>query len=526
MNIIRMTGLVVALMGSCAAAQAQQPDLILPEIPAIELPQGVTQIGPGDSPLKELLAAAHCGDHKVTADLKRKLGPGMVKVTWSCWDGAPGAGKPSSTRAGHVYILPWGYTPVGVTTSETATAANNAVHIARDSKGAVHMVWKDSGQPSGKTGPAYRRVTVGANGAVKFDTGIIHVADDSPGDWNSYPALAVMGQNVQMIWQGGGTVRTRRVSFGAGGWTMGPIVDTQAHSEGRDVGPDIAFDAKGGLHIVTPSGIYAFSGDDGKTWKVEPVPLPPHNTVKTASLAPDASGAVHLAFSAPVTRDPSPGKVGMYWQLLTIDRDAGGKWGQASDALAQAPGWGEPKGADDVLADWVRIAADSKGGLHLAWHGTVLSRKYGNDTAFYSWKRPGAATWQTPLALVHQDLARGIRFSYSPSLVLDGDRVMPLVFYEIDPSPEVAGYDSVLASLRGGRVERPVLPVSQFVQAAIAAKQPDTAMGSRSPAASPGLWHSPDGHAWLDVLELLQSPAEPKGINIIAYHRLDLTAQK
>ncbi len=69
-----------------------------------------------------------------------------------------------------------------------------------------------------------------------------------------------------------------------------------------------------------------------------------------------------------------------------------------------------------------------------------------------------------------------------------------------------------------------LVPVTRFTEAAIAAKTPDAAIGARFPAAAPQVWHTPDGHTGLDVLETLQVPAGD-GVNIIAHQWLDLTAR-
>lgn len=522
--ILRMAGVVgIALLAATAAHAANAPEITLPDVLAVEMPKGMAQIGPADSPLRELLMSAHDGTKEISWDLRRKVGTGPLRVTWSAWDGAVGNGKSAATRTARIFVLPAGMTPVGVSGDENATAGNNAVHIARDATGRVHMIWQDGGRDGGRTGAVYRRAAVGADGKVRFETGPIYVADDSPSDWNAYPALAVSGRNVQLAWQGGGTVRTRRVSFGPDGWVMGPIANTGATSEGRDVGPAIAFGDRGGLHIVTPAGIYAFSGDDGKSWKTEEIPLPPGERVKTQSLAVDPAGVVHVAFSAPVARDnPKSGEPGGYWQLRAIDRTPDGRWINAADLLGNIPGWMEPKpGTGDALADWARIAADRQGGLHLTWHGTLYSRKYANDSSFYAYKKAGGS-WSTPVRLVPP--APGIRFSYAPSLALDGDRALALTFYEIVAGSDSPGFDARLIPLRSGRVDGPPVQVTQFAQAAIAAKQPQTAMGSRFPGAALNVWRTPDGRVGLDVLELLQSPFEPGGANLVVYQRLDLTA--
>ena len=372
---------------SAANADDKSAVITLPEMLAVELPAGVTQVGPADSPLRELLAAAHSGSSTVTSDLQHKVGPGPVRVTWTAWDGPPKLGKVLARRTARVIVLPAGMTPVGLSADENATSGNNAVRIARDSAGQVHMTWQGAG-------PVYRRATVDAKGIVRFETGPVYVVGDTSGDWNSYPALAVAGDAVQLVWQGAGTARTRRLSRTASGWVFGPIHDSGAKSTGRDIGPAVALDPRGGVHIVTPDGIYAFSADRGESWKIETIPLPPNEHIKSASLAIDPSGAVHFAFSAVVTRSaPAAEKLGGYWQLRTITRSLNGSWINAADALSGMPGWSEPHGTDDVLADWVRIAADQLGGLHLTWHGTVNSRKFANDAAFYAYQRPGG-TWQ------------------------------------------------------------------------------------------------------------------------------------
>ena len=512
--------IVVANLALSQPAIAQTQQIGLPDVLAIELPRGVSKLGPNDSPLRELLSQAHFGSLAVTTDLKRNVGVGPVLVTWTAWQGAPGVGKPVAARAGTVIVLPFGMTPVGMSGDENATGGNNAARIARDSAGYVHMMWVDSGRPGGHTGPVYRRAAMAPDGSVRFETGPVYVAEGSAQDWNAYPALAASEQNVQLAWQGAGTAHTRRLSFGPRGWVFGPIRDTGAKSEGRDVGPAVVVDSQR-VHIVTPSGVYAFSNDGGTSWKTEPIPLPPGDQIKTASLAVDPSGVVHIAMSVVVTRISAPNeKLGGYWQLRTIERSPAGVWSDGINVLANDHGWEEPRGPDDVLADWVRIASDSTGALHLTWHGTRISRKFGNDDAYYAWRKPGGS-WQTPIQLVPQDPTHGVLFSYAPSLALDGDRALALTFYNVLSNSDWVGFDTALATLRNGRMETPLRPVTQFVRAAIDARQPQLALSSRFPAAAPTVWRTWDGHTWLDVLELFKSPLEPDA-NLVVYQRLNL----
>jgi len=212
----------VAVLTVSGPANAETQQITLPDVLAIELPRDVKVVGPNDSPLRELLNQARFGSFVVTTDLRRKVGVGPVRVTWTAWQGAPGAGKPLATRVGKIIVLPFGITPAGVSGDENATGGNNAARIARDSAGHVHMMWVDSGRPGGHAGPVYRRAAMTYDGAVRFETGPIYVAEGSVEDWNAYPALAVAGQNLQLVWQGAGTAHTRRLSFGTRGWVFGP----------------------------------------------------------------------------------------------------------------------------------------------------------------------------------------------------------------------------------------------------------------------------------------------------------------
>src|SRR5258708_5891110 len=100
------------------AAYADAPQITLPEVMAIELPRGVSEIGPNDTPLREFLAQARCGALAVTSEMPRKVGPGPVRVTWKAWRGSPWIGTPLTTRVDKIIVLPAGMTPVGVSGDE------------------------------------------------------------------------------------------------------------------------------------------------------------------------------------------------------------------------------------------------------------------------------------------------------------------------------------------------------------------------------------------------------------------------
>ncbi len=528
--IRRVRYLCVVLLWWTFGAQAQTqnqpaPVIDLPDLPAIEMPADKTTIAPDEPPLRDLLAAAHCGQRTVTVAAPPEFHLGATKVTWTAWDGAAGTSKVVATRTATLFVLPNGFAPAGVSGDENATAGNNASRIVRDARGYVHMVWVDSGRPGGRTGPVYRRASTAVDGGIRFDTGPTYLAGDSPAGWNAYPSLAAAGDDIYVAWQGGGVALVRRLASGPAGFAWGPVRDTGAKSAGRDVGPAVMADAAG-VHIVTPSGFYAASSDRGQTWKSEPVPLPPGQHMKTASLAIDPAGGVIVAFSSVVRDRTASGKSagsGGYWQLRTIHHTPGGEWIDARDVLAGFPAWTEPSATEDVLADWVRIAADATGGMHLVWHGTGASRIYANDQAYYAW-RPSGGAWQTPVTLVPRDPAHGIGFSFAPSLALAGDRALAGVFYDVMDGAHWAGFDSVLVPLRQGLIQTPRVPMSQFVRASIDKGMPADALSARFPSIAPGVAHTPDGRAWLDVLQTLVPRNVPDAPKLIVYQRLELTA--
>ncbi len=510
---------------SAAPTQAQppQPAITLPEILAVEMPEGAATLRPDEPPLRDLIARAKSDTRRVTTDLPEKIGPGPTAVTWTAWDTN---GKPTATRSAVIYVLPHGMTPIGTSGDDNATAGNNARRIVRDPDGNVHMIWSDSGGPSGRTGPTYRRVHPMADGTVTLDTPPIMVAEGGPSEWNAYPSLTLSGNAVQLVWQGGGTARTRLVSPGATGPVLGPVIDTTAPSAGRDVGPAMVAQS-GRLHLVTPAGIYAASDDNGAHWHHEPVPRPSGVAVKTMSLAADASGAIDIAFSAPVISPPAIGKddkgSGGWWQFRTIHHAASGEWSNPLDVLQATPGWMKPEAGRDALADWVAIAAAPSGGLHATWHGTAISGVFGHDQAYYAWRDP-SGSWQPPIAIMPPNAAQGIKYSFAPSLTVDNDRALVVVFYDVYAGAKWIGFDADVVILRNGRIEGPHLPLTHFVQDAIAAGHPERALSSRFPSAAPTLSRTTDGRVWLDVLETL-APGFPGATGqLIVYQRLDVTA--
>src|SRR5205085_10649673 len=98
--------IVLASLTNTVSAEDVLPQMTLPDILAVELPPGVQQIGPNESPLRELLAGAKSGTYNVTSDLQRKVGPGPVLVTWIAWDSPAKARKVVAINSAHIFVLP------------------------------------------------------------------------------------------------------------------------------------------------------------------------------------------------------------------------------------------------------------------------------------------------------------------------------------------------------------------------------------------------------------------------------------
>jgi hypothetical protein len=452
-----------------------------------------------------------------------------VRITFTAWQGEAWQGEPWSSapvgiRAAILHVLPTGTTPVGVSGDENATT-NTSTKIARDPSGRVHLVWLDGGRPGTSPRVLYRRATVSPENAVTWETDPVRVSDGGGDPRNAYPGLAVVGNTVHFVWQGERTARYRQLSFEGGAWRWGPVRVTTAPSEGRDTGPVVAATATGLVHIATPTGVDAVSLNNGETWKSAPIPLPPGRRTKTVSVALDHLGNAHFALSTPV-RGPEAASEKTasrrYWELRYIRRSADSNWSTSENVLAGLPEWAEPKGDDDVLADWVHILADDADNLHLSWHGTAETRIYGDDRAYYIRRASGADGWEKPISLVPHLEPRSRPFSFSPSLAMRGETAIAVPFYDVFDGDRFVGFDALARIIRNGTADAHSIPVTNFIRQSIEEKAPETALSARSPAAAPQLYRDSQGRIWLDLLEtLIPFEGSPK---LIVYQRIDVTA--
>jgi hypothetical protein len=162
------------------AAQAQparSSGIELTELLAIELPApGMTSIGPGASPLKELLESALAPGRQMTHDVRSPLPLGATQVTWTAWSGARGTSQTVATRQAWVYVFPFCQTPAGISGRHDATAGNHSAKVVRDRSGRVHAAWLDAARPGKGTTVLYRSgVQDPATGRFTWDTPVSRI---------------------------------------------------------------------------------------------------------------------------------------------------------------------------------------------------------------------------------------------------------------------------------------------------------------------------------------------------------------
>jgi hypothetical protein len=529
----RAAGAILALLilAQVARAQPRPPtvEISLPDLLAVELPSpGLVEIAPTASPLKELLASARLQDLRVTHDVIRPLRAGSTPVTWTAGDGA---GR-TTTRTAHVYVFPFGQTPVGVSRSRRATGGNNAPKVVRDTEGKAHMVWLDAGRPGTTPRVLYRRASTDASGAVAWETTAISVSDAASASTGAYAAIRASARAIHIAWQGTGeTMRYRRFVRSEAGWSLEPIRDTRAAGVLWDKGPGLDVRGDDEIHVVSPAGRYAVSRDGGASWAPDAIPVPPAGSIKGPSLALDARGNSHVVYTVTLrgpTEWSSNKPNGAYWELRYVRRSAEGAWVDAQNVLAGQPAWSDPRSERDVLADWPEVAVDGGGHIHVVWHGTVNTHIFGRDESFYTRRRAtGPATWsgwEAPQPLVARAAGSRTHYSFAPSLSLDasGDLVMAVTFTDLAPDLGRA-LDSMARPIRGGRVDGSLLPLVASASAALAQGRPEQAMSAWFPSASPWLYAPAQGRVWLDVLQTLVMPKEHNAPNYIVYQRLDVT---
>jgi hypothetical protein len=506
-----------------APVRAETPDIIPPDPIAIELPADADSIGANDAPLRDLIAKAKAGDDRVTATLPRdRVGVGVWPLIWSAWDPASSE-HPAARRASLLFVLPHGMTPVGASGGGNALAGNNTTHIVRDATGSLHMVWYDSWRGVGE-GAQYRRARIGPDGAVTFETPVIPLGQHA-GTWSAMPTVAAVGNTVHFAWQAEGTLRYRSLSLDGSNWRWSDEIDTKVSSPGRDTGPSIAVDETS-VHILTPAAIYTTSSDGGRTWASEPVNFGDDQHVKTVSLTLDNAGRPLAAASSVVIspKDYSEEQGhGGYWTIRLARRVGPGQWERIPGPVDGRPEWGPPTQPNqDVLSDWVRVMSNRAGGIHVTWHGTAVSRIYGNDRAYYAW-RPRDGAWRAPVLLADADPGRGFGFSYAPGLTLDGDRALALVFQNMVAGHQQRGFDAELVLFRDGSALAPPLPVTSFARDSIVMGEPENALSAWFPSAAPTLERGADGRVWADIL-LSLAPTGVTAPNLIVLDRVELTA--
>ena len=509
---------------------AASPTIALPEILAIELPAaGMSSIAPNTSPLRDLLESAAAAGLQVTHDVRSPLPLGATQVTWTARSGAPGASQAAVSRQAWVYVFPFGQTPAGVSGRYDATAGNHAAKVVRDSSGRVHVAWLDAARPGKGTAVLYRSgVQDPATGRFAWDTPVSPISD--PGSGVGMVAMEVSPNALHFGWPTQHTTRYLRVLMVGGEWRSEPPRDTRAAGGAYDNGSDLAVRGDDEIHVLTYDGQYAVSTNGGASWRVEQVPWPAGEK-KNPAVAVDPMGNAHVVFTLKV-RVPTEWKSGQpsgaYWQLRYVRHQAQGGWVDAQDVLGAFPEWRDQGMSRDTIADWPDIAADRQGNLHVGFHGTANSGRYGRDEAFYV-RRPAAGSgawgaWERPVPLHPVNRATRQSHSYAPSLALDSesDALLAVVFFDYqDQAREVFDSDALL--LRGGRLVGAPIALSRNAKTAIDANRPDDALATWFPSAAPRLYRQADGRVWLDILYTAQTPERHGSPHYVIYQRREMT---
>ena len=528
-------GLWFALLGLLLFASGAAPlkdEIVLPEILAIELPKAqMTEIGPTEAPLQQLLESATAGAFKVTHDRVKPLPIGGTLVKWTAWEGPPGQSRVRATKSAYVYVFPFGQIPIGISGNDHATAGNQAAKVVRDPAGKIHAAWLDAARPGQGYHVWYRRgVQDPSTGKVTWETAAISVSDGRSEAWSSYVGIEASENAIHFVWSTPDTARYRRLLLSGAEWKFEPIRNTRAPGAWHDNGPDIAVRGDNEIHILTPTGNYAVSKNGGLAWTVDKLPVPPGSRMKSPSMAVDSFGNAHFAFIGQVRNaqewsysKPNRG----YWELRYVRRDSGGNWVDAQNILASFPPWNDPKNDWDILADWPHIAVDKHNNIHLAWHGTVNTHIFGNDEAFYL-RRPAMAdgkwgNWDPPRSLHPLNPAKGEYYSFAPSIAFDdnGDLALAVIFFDTTDGEHLLDYDARL--LRNGNVEGAPIVLSRLARTTASGERRRDALSSWFPVAGPRLFRHANGRVWLDVLTTVAAPEQHKSPHVVVYERTEVT---
>ncbi len=492
------------------ATSEAPPAIFLPEPFAIELPIGARgSLAPNETPLADLLGAAIAGPLRVTHDLIAPAKLGVTPITFTAWAGAPNASAVVTRTTMPLLMLPYGQTPIGVSVDERASASNNIARVVRDEAGTLHVAWLEA-RPGGRISVMYRRGP-GRQGSTEaqWDVPAQSLSDERTVSWNAYVGLTVIRGGVMASWQGADGIVLRRIMTIPGGWRMEPPIVTRIPSAGHEMGPALV--ARGDeIAMLTPAGLLARSSDRGATWISEQTPFPPGKQPKNTAMDADSQGRLHIAFAWMIDDQ--------YWELRYVRRETNGTWADAQNVLADVPRWQRPTDAGQVLADFPSIRIDHRDGIHVAWHGTATTRKFGADETHYRYRAAAAGggweAWRAEQTLWPNDPARS-QGAYGPTLTLDPatDTVIALSFFVDGGGFEHTG----LRFLRGGELRGDPLVLSKL--RTDGATMP---VWYWFPSALPAIHRPAAGGAWIDVLQNVQVRGEQKPPHVIVYQTADL----
>jgi hypothetical protein len=359
----------------------------------------------------------------------------------------------------------------------------------------------------------YRRGVDAPGGGVTWDGASIDLTAGVATPTNAYVGLTAIAGGAIAVWQGPEGIMMRRIVRSGGGWAIEPAIATGIPSQGREMGPSIV--ASGDeIALLTPSGLLARTKDGGANWSREQVPVPDGRRIKNIAMAGDDLGNLHVVFTGVVDD--------AYWELRYVRRAASGEWVDAQNVLGDLGPWQRDSGGRQVLADFPTIAVDRRRGIHVAWHGTADTGKYGVDEAFYryrplasgsDWSNGGDWTGWRPVQLLWP-ISSDAQDSYAPSLSFDptGDATIAVTFFV----NKLGFWETGARVIRNGTASPDLIRLSQASDAIMPTD-------IWFPSAAPLLHHDAAGRAWLDVVETMKLQPEEASPHVIVHQAVDLT---
>jgi len=256
-----------------------------------------------------------------------------------------------------------------------------ALSLATDDAGRLHMVWTEETMPGYFRGSIFYALWDGQawTAPVRLSTYSSELAQ--------WPAIAVDARGIIHVVYVGNERLYYTYTY-AGGTPWVPA----SWSIPRDIGgmepvswPDLAIDSDDQLHVVWSAGtvadiFYSSSTDGGKEWS-SPVQLSDSSEVEDLrpQLAIGRPGEIHLVWTERALKEGT-----ILGSLYRRSLDGGNSWSPASNIR-------------EGQANWMGIAADVRGNVHVICHYTGEERQQNGQV--HQWSSDGGSSWSAPVVL-------------------------------------------------------------------------------------------------------------------------------